>query len=107
MDTNSIFITQEELNKDISGKLTLTNVIEMIPKDSVRTCINNWQQQYNSEWRWRFLKFPDDRLTVEISYQQKQDNFRMYFNKYGEWVRRDIPVEVDVYVVDSYYYYTL
>ncbi len=107
MDTNSIFITQDELKKDINGKLTLTNVMEIIPKDSVKVPLDNWKNKYTTEWRWRFLKFPDDRLTVEISHiESKVNSNRIYFNKYGEWVLRDITDEVDQFVTDTYYYYT-
>lgn len=104
METNSIFITQDELKKDINGKITLTNIMEIIPKESIKTQLNNWESKYNTEWRWRFLKFPNDRLTVEISFVK--DGNRIYFNKYGQWVERFISPELDKYVTDIYYYYT-
>ena len=105
MDTNSIFITQDEIRKDINGKITYTDIMDLIPKDSVITPIKDWQKTHKTEWRWRFLKFPDDRFTVEISHQEAGKK-RLYFNRSGKWVERDIGKEVDEYVTNEYYYYT-
>ena len=108
METNSIFFTQDELNKNkggnISGKISYTNIMDTIPKESLEKPLKNWEQQKKTEWRWRFLKFPDDRVTVEISFK-KPDEERIYFNKKGEWVERFVDPVFDDYVEKSFYYY--
>ena len=108
MDTeliNSIFITNSEnQSEDMSGKLTATCVLNTIPEQAVIEKVNNWKNKYNTEWRWRFLEFSDKR-TVEISYQKVDDDTRLYYNKFGEWVHREVPSEYDEYVVKTFYYY--
>lgn len=106
---NSIFITQkevEESNNDISGKITLTNVLNTIPTNSIESRIPNWRDTKKVEWRWRFLRF-NNRRTVEISYLDRmdEDNERVYFNKHGEWVKRDVPEIYNSYVYKTCYYY--
>ncbi|AYV82213.1 MAG: hypothetical protein Homavirus17_1, partial [Homavirus sp.] len=63
MDPNSIFITQSEINK-MNGtckKITYTNILDTIPENSVNFPLGEWKQLHKTEWRWRFLKLPDDR----------------------------------------------
>lgn len=106
INTNSIFITKSELDStsDISGKITYTSVMEIIPHDSTSNPLVNWEEKGKIEWRWRFLKF-NNKTMVEISYKKPFED-RLYFNKNGQWVERDIPDIYDQCVVKSFYYYT-
>ena len=105
MDTNSIFISHSEGSQDISGKVTMTNIFNLIPENSIKTPISDWKKKYQNEWLWRFLELNPNRKVVEISFMNK-DSKRMYFNRYGIWVEREIDPLYDKYVIDQYYYYT-
>lgn len=105
IDTNSIFISQQSFNRNIDGKITYTNIMETIPENSSEFPLENWRELNKTEWRWRFLKFPDKKIKVEISYLKPNSKNRVYFNKYGQWVKKDISKEYDKYVIKSYYYY--
>ena len=100
-----IFIKNSEGSDDMSGKITATCVLNTIPKEAVIDKMDNWKQTMKTEWRWRFLEF-SERQIVEISYETSDDNKRMYFNKFGEWVEREVPSEYDKYVIKTFYYYT-
>jgi len=103
---NNIFITQDEKIKDtIAGKITYTDILNVIPENSYNVPNENLRKNYKTEWRWRFLKLPDDRLTIEISYITK-DNVRIYFNNNGKWVERYIDPIYNNYVIKEYYYYS-
>lgn len=106
--SNSIFISQKEINKinDISGKITYTNVLETIPDDSYEERLNDWRKKYKMEWRWRFLEFPNGRLTAEISALAFDEDQRLYFNRHGQWVKRVVDPIYDSYVKKEYYYYS-
>lgn len=111
MKLNSIFVSQNELNKDnnISGKVTYTNILELIPEDKLEVPIKNWQFQYKTEWRWRFLKINEDskiRHVVEISCTKYNSPKRVYINKFGEWVERDVDAGYDKFVDKEYFSYT-
>lgn len=109
MDNKNIFLSQTDQstdNNDIAGKITYTNIIEEIPKNKLTKQIKNWEKQYKTEWRWRFLK-DKERRVVEISYINRDTKQRMYFNKYGNWTKDVlIPQECDVLVYEEYYVYT-
>jgi hypothetical protein len=102
-DIRNIFITNSELSDDMTGRITVTSVLNTIPKQAVTNQIADWKQTMKTEWRWRFLQF-DDAQSVEISYETS-DGKRMYFNKFGEWVERDVPDDYDKYVIKTFYYY--
>jgi hypothetical protein len=90
----------------MSGKLTYTNMREIIPDGYVTKPIENWQKIYDTEWRWRFLKF-NGRFIVEMSYQNLNNKHRMFCNKYGQWVNNVlVDHNYDQYVTESYYVYT-
>lgn len=104
--TNSIFISHEYNNsKDISGKVSFTDILETIPKDAQKTPLDSWEKLRKTEWRWRFLKFSDTKYTVEISCKRATDK-RTYFNKHGEWVTRDVHPDYDQFVDKIFYYYS-
>lgn len=104
MNIDSIFFTQKSEKDCIAGKLTRTTVLETIPPTSLEYKLDNWDNK-NTEWRWRFLQIGgDQKSAVEISYQNKGSD-RLYFNKHGEWVKRDVPKVYDKYVVKEFYYY--
>lgn len=104
---NSIFISQSELskNQNISGKVTLTNILETIPEGYFNKPKKGWRKLKQTEWRWRFLMLPSKKLTVEISYMLYNDNNRIYFNKYGDWVHRIVDPIYDSFVIGEYYWY--
>ncbi len=108
MDLNNIFISQNEsTNNDISGKLTYTSIFESIPENKLETPIKNWNNKYKTEWRWRFLRIiyqNIERYVVEISYTN--NNKRLYFNRFGEWVEREVNSFYDQFVEKTYYVYS-
>lgn len=104
MNTNSIFISHTD-NTDQETKITYTNIMEIIPPNSLNKPLVNWQTMYKTEWRWRFLKFSDKKV-VEISYTTNTFNKRIYYNKFGQWVERNEESMFDKYVIEQYYYYT-
>ncbi len=87
----------------MTGKLTYTNILETIPKKSQKQPTPDWKKDYSYEWRWRFLEMKG-KYILELSRQDRDDN-RMYFNKYGEWVKKKVNSLYDNYVVEEYYYY--
>ena len=110
MDPNIIFISQSSgSSKDISGKITFTNIMNVIPKDNYDKPQDNWRKHNKTEWRWRFLEIPSEkniRKVIEISYMKPDSNKRIYFNRYGDWVERDIDPIFDQFVTKQHYYYT-
>ena len=106
MDGINIFVQQNtDFDTDISGKITYTSIIESIPETSIKEPISDWKKKYKKEWRWRFIEL-NKRLIVEISHIENDSNERMYFNRYGEWLHREIDPVYDKYVKEEYYYYT-
>jgi hypothetical protein len=102
----SIFITQDDDGQnDLSKKITFTNVMETIPQNSTEVASINWKEERKTEWRWRFMEFSNNHKIVEISYQTYNSD-RHYFNKFGNWVKRDIPNVYNNYVIKEYYYYS-
>jgi len=119
MDPNSIFISQNEANKnaDISGKLTYTSILESIPENKLEKPIREWNKQYKTEWRWRFLRIKiieikdnkqinKEKHVVEISYLKYNSNKRMYFNRFGNWVEDFVDPTYDLFIEKEYYVYT-
>ncbi|ARF09578.1 hypothetical protein Indivirus_1_201 [Indivirus ILV1] len=105
MENHNIFLTQSSnTDNNISGKISYTSVIESIPENKLNSPISNWEKDYNTEWRWRFMK-DNERHIVEISKKNKGES-RLYYNKYGEWVVRNIDDSYDKFVVKEYYVYT-
>lgn len=105
---NNIFISHNDVTSDnnISGKITYTNIIETIPPQKTTTKNENWKNEGKTEWRWRFLEFGKKKFVVEISFMKHDSDKRKFFNKYGEWVERDLDPVYDQYVVEEYFYYT-
>lgn len=109
ISTQSIFITQEEKKKynNLSGKITYTDVLSTIPCDSINIPIkeNSWKENKQTEYRWRILEFSKEKTVAEISLLKHNSDKRIYFNKKGEWVERNIPDIYDEYVKKEFYYY--
>lgn len=104
---NDIFVSQSELDKNnISGKITYTNIMEFIPPKHRNDRISDWDEAYKTEWRWRFLMFPNNKLKIEISYITRNNPNRYYFNKYGKWVIKKIDPLYEQLVLKDYYYYS-
>lgn len=105
---NSIFISQAEVKKDndISGKLSMTNILDSIPKGHTETRQKDWRKKKQNEWRWRFLKLPDRDTMVEISRLKYNKDIRLYLNNKGKWVERDISSVYDIFVEKEYFYYS-
>ena len=107
----NVFVTQSEMDTDISGKLTYTCILDSIPENKLDKPITDWQKTYKTEWRWRFLElyyeFGDTtrkKTVVEISKQT--GNKRLYMNRYGDWVERTVDPVFDKFVIQEYYVYT-
>lgn len=121
---DNIFVSQNEIeNKDISGKVTYTNIMNTIPENKLDKPIPDWRKKYKTEWRWRFLKLigfsggkssssesnkvkKTERYVVEISFIKNNSNKRMYFNRFGQWVEREVDPIFDNFVEKEYYIYT-
>jgi hypothetical protein len=101
----NIFIPNSEQIKDISGHITATSVLNTIPQTATVKRLKNWRKTKKKEWRWRFFEFKDKK-TVEISYIKRFSDDRIYYNRFGKWVNRDVPTIYDEYVVKTFYYYT-
>ena len=105
MDKNaSIFLTQHSDTKDLSYKVSYTNIIEAIPEDKVTKRLFGWEKIFNKEYRWRILEF-NNKKVAEISYMNCNGP-RVYFTKEGEWGTRDVPCIYDSYVIEEFFYYT-
>lgn len=109
--TNQIFMTQSEQNTtDIAGKITYTNIMNSIPESKVDKPIKNWQDKYETEWRWRFLNIKTvdnkEKDVVEISYLKKNSQKRIYFNRYGQWVSKEVDSSFDQFVEKEYFVYS-
>lgn len=104
---NNIFTSPDiNISEDLSGKLTYTNIIENIPENYVKEPIINWNMEYDTEWRWRFLKF-NGRFVMELSYVNANSKTRVFCDKYGNWVNNvNIDYSYDKYVIETYYVYT-
>ena len=105
--SSSIFLKRSEIESDkiTSIPLTKTDVIESIPKNFVKNA-KKVLEEVSTEWRWRIFKFPNKKNeVVEISFK-KPDEKRMYINRTGEWVHREINQEFDKFVIDEYYVYS-
>ena len=100
---NRFFLNAE----DISGKMTYTNIMEIIPDNYVTKQIVNWSNIYKTEWRWKFLKF-NGRHVIELSYVNSDNiNERYFCDRYGQWVTNvEIDQTYDQYIVEIYYVYT-
>ena len=117
-NNSSIFMSQNDAtDNDIAGKITYTNIINTIPEDKSEKQLPDWKKKYNTEWRWRFLKLTtsyenkkenikQERHVVEISYQKNNSNKRIYFNRHGQWVEREVDPIFDNFVKKEYYVYT-
>ena len=109
--TTNIFITHDQINNinGISGRITHTNILESIPDNCLSTRLDKIPNNY-TEWRWRILKIKMENDVIkdvlEISHLRKDSNERMYFNRYGQWVRRNIGSIFDQFVIEEYYVYS-
>ena len=106
-----IFIRNNDKPVNVSFKLSYTDILESIPSQKLSHPICNWEKYYETEWRWRFLRFYDhklqrDRFVTEISHLDKNIGKRQYMDKHGKWVS-DINVNsiYDNYVIEEYYVY--
>lgn len=103
MTNNNVFMKQDDQGNIV---VTKTDVLETIPKGSTEMPLKNWRDTKNKEWRWRFLKLPEKRHVVEISFIEATSTQRIFFNKYGNWVPDNIDPVYDNYVIKEYYYYS-
>jgi hypothetical protein len=108
---HNIFITLKE-NKENNNKknqeepkLSKTIILDTIPESRVESSLLNWELQYETEWRWRFLEI-NENTSIEISYKQRNNNIRIYCTQKGDWAEREVPLIYDKYVVQSYFCYT-
>ncbi len=105
--SSSIFLKRSEVESDKIDSIPLTksDVIESIPKNFVKS-VDKVLEKVSTEWRWRIFKFPNrENEVVEISFKKPNEK-RMYINRTGEWVYREINQDFDKFVVDEYYVYS-
>lgn len=105
LKSSSIFLTLN--SESVEDVPTYTTVLNSVPKGGTELQLLDWiSKGYKREWRWRFLKLPDNRRTVEISYINSNNSNRMYFNKNSQWVERDVSEVYDQFVNQILYYYS-
>lgn len=104
MTMESIFMTQDIMIDD--DKITYTDFTNnRMPEGVTKHKVANWQTTYNTEVRYRFLKF-NNKHVVETSVLNGVTNKRTYYlSKKGVWETRDIPKKYDKYVYETYYFY--
>ena len=108
------YYENEDINKNIKNKnnlLSLENVMDSIPKNSLKQENKELLNQGKIEWRWRFYKINDKRI-CEISYFDLKINKRTYATKnsiWREYTDNEIIEYTDKYkdnIVDQYYFYS-
>lgn len=102
MDPNSIFITQDDCTENKT--VTFTNIIDNLPKGYTYIKNKDWKTSAQIKWRWRFMKL-NNKSIVEISYKYPHEEKRIYFNKHGNWVHREVPKIYNQFVEKIAYYY--
>lgn len=110
IDTDSVFIKRSELELKeekipINCVLSKSEVFNMIP-DNVYAKPNKELEKTKVEMRWRIFKFPNKKNDiVEISFK-KLNGKRMYINKSGNWIEKEVSNIYDEFVIREYYHYT-
>lgn len=100
--TPNIFITRSECEKNIV--LSKFEVMQTIPTVALS------KQDVNAlstckELRWRVFKLPNkENENIEISYKLPNES-RMFMNKSGKWVNREIGDEYNQFLIKEYYVY--
>jgi len=98
----NIFIKQSELHKN-ENKINTKDIPNMIPNGSIKNKDFN-KRENMIEFRWRLFDIKG-KTFIEIS-KKYPGKARVYFNKYGKWVERNIEKYYSNYCVEKYYYYT-
>jgi len=113
---NNIFLKKAEQQevKAISSdaentKVSKVEILKSIPQSATKTEQIKLKETH-TEWRWRIFKFPNGndgqtKESIEISYIKPNEK-RLYVNRNGEWVNREIGPEFDKFVIDQFYHYT-
>lgn len=100
--TSNIFMTKSDCEKQLI--LSKYEVMQTIPSIAVFKK-DEHASELCKELRWRIFKFPErENEIVEISYKLPNEP-RMFMNKYGKWVNRDIGDEYNQFLVKEYYVY--
>lgn len=105
MNTNSSVFNVKD-TESINMSILKNDLLNSIPKNATSE-ENIIFAKYKTEWRWRIFKFPEkDNEVVEISKKEPNKN-RLYINKNGDWVERNIDKSFDKYVIEQYYAYLI
>lgn len=104
-NSNSIFITQKEISKNDLLE-TYTSILKTIPKNATDKRNPYWRKDKKTEFRWRFLELPEKKMIAEISYLKYDEDIRTYFNRCGDWVKREVDPIYDQFAKEIYYYYS-
>lgn len=100
--TPNIFITRSECEKNIV--LSKFEIMETIPKNA-ENIKNHDAEKTSKEFRWRLFKLPNkENEIIEISYKLPNEP-RMFMNKSGKWVNREIGTQYDQFITKEYYVY--
>lgn len=97
MDSD-IFVKNDEITY-----INKLQIMDTIPKGSVKVEQTRLINKGFTEWRWRIYHF-DNKDFVEISKKEK-DTDRIYLSKDRKWIKYSLP---DIYLTkikDTYYYY--
>lgn len=101
-DTPNIFVTKSECKKN-NIVLSKFEVMNSIPTDALN---KSETESKKIEWRWRLIKLPHKKNEIiEISYK-KPDDQRMFINKSGKWVHREIDDSFNQFITKEYYLYS-
>lgn len=100
--TPNIFITRSECEKNIV--LSKYEVMQTIPTMALSKQDNN-ALLTSKELRWRIFKLPQkENEIIEISYKMPNEP-RMFMNKTGKWVNREIGDQYNQFLIKEYYVY--
>ena len=117
MDTNSsIFIRKSSDSNSNDVEINSNNentkdfkeaILKSIPINATQTQ-NKDLQNTKTEWRWRIFKFPAEenktKTVIEISYINPNSK-RIFINREGKWVQRDVDVRFDAFISQIFYHY--
>ena len=95
----NIFVTSSEYKK-----ISKNEIMSLIPSNALKFKNTNLSKTHK-EFRWRIFKLPTkENQIIEISFKLPNDN-RLFMNKHGKWVYRDIGNEHNNFLVEEYYVY--
>lgn len=99
-----IFTKIKKQNKN-NVILSKQDIIKSIPENYLKESDENLCET-QTEWRWRFFKLPNkNNEVVEISFKKPNES-RMFIDRNGKWVIRNIDNSYNKFLISEHYVYT-